>query len=67
MLASSLTGIYLEITCVCPCDAYLEGTLETVSHLSDCGLVVCNKKESSFFESVPVSRQEMQNVAFRYR
>jgi hypothetical protein len=63
MLASSLTGIYLTLTCVCPCDAYLEGTLEYVSHRSDCGVALCKKKKSSF----PVTRQEMQNVALRYR
>lgn len=48
MLVSSLTGIYMTITCVCHCDAYLEGMLETVSHLSDCGLVVCKKNGTLF-------------------
>jgi len=38
----------MTITCVCHCDAYLAGTLETVSHLSDCGLVVWKKKGTLF-------------------
>jgi hypothetical protein len=67
MLASSLTGIYVTLMCVCPCDAYLEGTLEYVSHRSDCGVAVCEEKESSLLESVPISRQEMLNVALSYR